>query len=167
LSSSVDDTLFINLAVVQTALEDQPANIPNDSIVGVIEHELTENGMGRISSLLTQSVSGGIGAVWEPADFFRVNSAGQSDVTPNNGTAVFFSPEPGVTGPVSSLQFNNNASGGDLGDWISNQTSDPTLTDPFGAGDFNGANGTETSTLSPTDIDLLNALGWTIASGLW
>jgi hypothetical protein len=165
LSSSVDDTLFINLAVVQTALEDQPANTPNDSIVGVIEHELTENGMGRISSLLTQSVSGGIGAVWEPAGFFRVNSAGQSDLTPNNGTAVFFSPEPGVTGPVSSLQFNNNTSGGDLGDWISNATSDPNLTDPFGAGDFNGANGTETSTLSPTDIDLLNALGWTIASG--
>jgi hypothetical protein len=165
LSSSVDDTLFINLAVVQTALEDQPANSPNNSVVGVIEHELTEEGMGRISSLLTQSVSGGIGAVWEPADFFRVNSAGQSDLTPNNGTAVFFSPEPGLTGPESSLQFNNNTSGGDLADWISNQTSDPNYTDPFGAGGFSGSVGTQTSALSPTDIDLMNVLGWTIASG--
>jgi hypothetical protein len=165
LSSSVDDTVFLNLAVLQTALADQPANTPNDSIVGLIEHELTENGMGRISSLLTQSVSGGIGAVWEPADFFRVNIAGQSDLTPNNGTEVFFSPEPGVTGPASSLQFNNNTGGGDLADWISTATSDPNYTDPFGAGDFNGSVGTETSALSPTDIGLMNALGWTIASG--
>ena len=102
LSSSVDDTVFLNLAVVQTALDAQTANTPNDSIVAVIEHELTENVMGRISSLLSASVGGSIGAVWEPADFFRVNSAGQSDLTPNTTTPIFFSPDPGVTGPVSS-----------------------------------------------------------------
>ena len=98
LSPSDDDTLFLNLAVVQTALEDQAANTPNQSIVGVIEHELSEGGMGRLSYLLTQTFPG-LGAVWGPVDFFHVDSAGQSDLTPNNGTEVFFSAEPGVEGP--------------------------------------------------------------------
>jgi len=165
LSSSVDDTLFLNMAFVQTAIDDQAANTPNNSVVGVLEHELTENVMGRVSSLLTQTGPGNIGAVWAPADFFRVNSAGQSQLTHDNGTAVFFSPDPGVTAPVSSLQFNNSSGGGDFADWTNTSTSDSALSDPFGPGNFNGAVGTETSTLSPADIDLMNVLGWTIASG--
>jgi probable HAF family extracellular repeat protein len=163
LSSSMDDTLFLNLAVVQTALEDQAPNTPNESVVGVIEHELSEGGMGRISHLLTQTFPG-LGAVWGPVDFFHVDSAGQSDLTPNNGTEVFFSPEPGVEGPASSLEFNNDTSGGDLADWTTTSTSDPNYTDPFGAGGFNGSVGTETSTLSPSDIDIMNVLGWAIRS---
>ena len=67
--------------------------------------------------------------------------------------------------PSSNLQFNNSTSGGDLADWTPTLTSDPDLTDPFGAGNFDGSQGTESSTLSPTDIDVMNVLGWTIPSG--
>ena len=53
LSSSVDDTFFLNLGGpgVEATLESQSPNTPNSGIVGVIEHELTENVMGRIGVL--------------------------------------------------------------------------------------------------------------------
>ena len=166
LSSSVDDTVFINLALLGPTLDNQSGNTPNDGIVGVLEHELTELIMGRTGALQQQGAN-----LWAPTDFFRVNSTGQSYLTPSqNGTAataVYFSPAPGVTGPVSSLQFNNTVGNGDFADWIggSTSTSDPNLSDPFGPGDFSNPTFTPmSSVLSPTDIDLLNVLGWTLAS---
>src|SRR5579863_635649 len=161
LSSSVDDTLFMNLAIIQQALDAQAANTPNQSVVGTIEHEMSEMSMGRISFL---NAGSGANSVWSPMDFYRVNGAGQSDVTPNDGNEIFFSPDPNVSGAESGLQFNNSSSGGDYADWTSTPSSDPNLTDPFGPGDYNGAVGTELSTLSPTDIDIMNVLGWDLAS---
>ena len=73
-------------------------------------------------------------------------------------------------GPASSLQFNNETSAGDLADWTTTSTSDPYNTDPLGGGIIEeNANGvvvgdTITSTLSQTDIDLMNVLGWSTAS---
>jgi hypothetical protein len=172
LSTSVDDTVFLNTALLGATLADQSVNTPDDGIVGVIEHELTENVMGRIGQLGQVSPN-----QWGPTDFFRVNSAEQSYLTPDNsgsaGTSVYFSPAPGVTAPVSSLQFNNVPSNGDFADWISGYPnpngSDPSASDPFGPGGFLNPSSPSSlsisSVLSPTDIDLMNVLGWTLSSG--
>jgi hypothetical protein len=165
LSASMDDTIFLNTAYMGQTLDLQSANTPNDGVVGVIEHELTENVMGRIGELGQDSAN-----LWGPTDFFRVDGNGTSYLTPDTGgsagTPVFFSPAPGATRPVSSLQFNNVPSNGDLADWTYTSTSDPDLSDPFGPGDFqdNPASPSLSSVLSPTDVDLMNVLGWTLAS---
>jgi hypothetical protein len=165
LSSSVDDTIFIHLTLVKATLDTQSSGTANDGVVGLIEHELTENIMGRTGEL-QQS-----GAVWGPTDFFRVNSSGQSSLKPSNGTspstAIYFSPAPGVVGPASSLQFNNSTSNGDYADWTHTSTSDPNISDPFGPADFlsNPGSPSLSSQLSPTDIDLLNVLGWNTSRG--
>jgi probable HAF family extracellular repeat protein len=159
LSTSVDDTVFLNIGLVKSVLDSQSANTTNAAIVGVLEHELSEDVMGRIGELQSP--------LWGPSDLFRVNSAGQPHLTPDDGTAVFFSPAPGVTAPVSGLEFNNVSSQGDFADWtyapFFNPPSDPNLTDPFGPGDLSSPPGSISSALSPTDIDLMNVLGWTIA----
>jgi probable HAF family extracellular repeat protein len=165
LSASVDDTVFVNLALMGETLDSQTGSTPNSGIVGVLEHELTEDVMGRIGVLQQQGTG-----LWGPTDLFRVNSSGQSFLTPDTGsksTAVFFSPAPGVLGPASSLQFNNSPSNGDFADWTNSFTSDPSLSDPFGPGDFESdpANPSISSQLSPTDIDLMNVLGWSLTSG--
>jgi hypothetical protein len=165
LSPSVDDTVFANLSFVQTALDNQTVNTPNGAIVGLLQHELTEDVMGRVGRLDSQD------SVWGPTDLFRVNGAGQAHLTHDDGTAVFFSPAPGVTGPASGLQLNNVQSNGDYADWIYapnfNPPSDQNLTDPFGPSDFTDfPNGSLSSSLSPTDIDVMNVLGWTISSGV-
>ena len=170
ISPTVDDTFYLNLNSqlgVQATLDSQPANTPNSSIVGAIEHELSEGGMGRMGFLNTVLTSNP--PTYGPTDFFRVNAAGQSYLTPdltgNTQTPVFFSPDPGVqNATVSTLEFNNNINDADFADWIQTQSSDPGLSDPFGPGDFSDTQHPLSSTLSQTDIDVLNVLGWTIAS---
>ena len=159
LSAAVDDTLVVNVGFMRQALDAQASNTANAGVVGVLEHEMSEEAMGRISFLDVTD-----GGAWSPLDFYRVDSSGQSDMTADNNSAVFFSPDPNQTAPVSALQFNNETSNGDFADWTTTATSDPNYSDPFGAGGFNGAVGTETATLSPTDIDIMNVLGWDLAS---
>ena|GEM_PF-2658858 len=158
LSSFMDDSIFLNLAFLKPTLDLQTANTPNDSIVATIEHEITENTMGRTAALEQYYPS-----QWAPTDFFRVTGSGQSYLKPNasifNAVPIYFSPTPGVGGPISSLQFGNSSN---FNDWIETASSDTSVTDPFGPGDFSDPYApSQSSVLSPTDLDLMSVLGWT------
>jgi hypothetical protein len=112
--------------------------------------------MGRIGSLgLTGSSS------WAPMDLFRFTASGQRDFSGGrDGLPTFFSAD--GTNINTGLQFHNSISssgqfdGFDLADW-DGVGQDANDTDPFGPG---GPGVGDPGTLSATDIQILEALGW-------
>jgi hypothetical protein len=116
-------------------------------VINTLEHEISEGGMGRIGGLGDQN------SFWSTMDLFRYNAAGQHDYTDGrDGKTTFFSYNGGAT--LSRLSFNNEfnsqglqVNGGDVADF--------TQQDVFGTGDPG-----ETNTLSQTDIQMMEALGW-------
>jgi len=121
--------------------------------VGLLEHEITEGVFGRVGSLGVAHTG------WEPMDLFRFDAQGQHDFTGGaDGRPSFF----GIDGAhVSTLQFHSsvNAAGAydgfDLADWT------------HAVGDAFGPNGAGIdNSLSATDLQVLDVLGWTPTSGL-
>jgi Ca2+-binding RTX toxin-like protein len=115
--------------------------------VGVLLHEISEGVFGRDASL-------GFNGRWAPLDLFRFNAAGARDFTGgSDGLPTFFGID---ANHVTGLQYHNSISaqglndGFDLGDW------DHTHGDAFGPG------GPESpGVVTPTDLQLLDVLGWT------
>jgi Ca2+-binding RTX toxin-like protein len=116
-------------------------------VTSTLEHEISEGVMGRVGGLGDQN------GVWSTMDLFRYSSPGVPDFTDGrDGLTTYFS----VNGSaLSSLSFNNefmsNGSKANSGD-----TADFTQSDVYGTGHPG-----ETDTLSPTDITIMDALGWT------
>jgi hypothetical protein len=115
-------------------------------VINTVEHEISEGGMGRIGGLGDQN------SFWSTMDLFRYNSSGQPDYTDGrDGRTTYFSYNGGAT--LSTLSFNNEYSGstkvngGDVADF--------TQQDVFGTGSPG-----ETNTLSQTDLQMMEALGW-------
>ncbi|MFI4965838.1 MAG: NF038122 family metalloprotease, partial [Caulobacterales bacterium] len=138
-SNNIDDSVTLNSDLNFTFGQDA---------IGAIEHEITEGVFGRTASL------GFDGPKWNPLDLFRFTASGQRDFTGgSDGVATYF----GIDGAhVSNLALHNAISaagvsdGFDLGDW------DHTFGDAFGPGGP-GAPGS----LSATDLQVLDVLGWT------
>jgi Ca2+-binding RTX toxin-like protein len=136
--ATMDDTVTLNSSYSWNFGQD---------VTNTIEHEITEGAMGRVGGLGDQNT------VWSTMDLFRWSSPGVRDFTDGrDGMTTHFSIN-GTT--VSDLAFNNQylfsgaqSNSGDTADFV-----DP---DVFGTG-FPG----ETEVLSPTDISIMNALGWT------
>ncbi len=122
-----------------------------DDVVGAIEHELTEGGLGRVQDLGISSTH------FSPFDLFRFTAGGQRDYTGgSDGQLTYF----GVDGAhLSDFAFHNAISktlvndGGDFGDW------EFTFFDAFG-----GGGGGISSGMSTVDIQVLDVLGWTPAA---
>ena len=127
-----------------------------DVINGVI-HEISEGGMGRIGGL------GGSGAGdWAPMDLFRYNASGNPDYTNGrDGDTTYFSSNGGSTlsneglpgKGAPTLSYHNqydpsdNFYSGDNDDW-----SQEAVFGTVGTG--------ETLTLTQTELDVMQALGW-------
>ena len=132
-----------------------PAPANDYYFIGVAEHEITEL-MGRVGVLGSKNYyPDGFSVL----DLFRYSSAGSNTLnTGGAGSVAYFSIDGGKTLLDS---WNNNPSNGDLADWY-----------PFGvaAGRFDAFDdGSQHGTLdafTPTDIALMNALGWDTAAGL-
>src|ERR1051325_8202929 len=149
---AVDDTVILNtLYWNSTALQNNPTDAE-----GVLEHEITEGGMGRIGSL-------GIAATgwWAPMDLFRFTASGQRDFTGGrDGQATYFS----VNGSSvnTGLQYHSSVNtagqfdGADFADW-DQVGQDFNAHDPFGPG---GPGAGDPGTLSATDLQIMNVLGW-------
>jgi hypothetical protein len=138
--SGIDDAIVLNSSL--------PWSYGQDAI-GVIEHELSEGAMGRFGGLGIQN------GLWGPMDLFRYSSAGHRDYTGGaDGLPAYFSAD----GKALGLQFHNSIGFGgrfdgfDLADW------DHTHGDAFGSGGPGGP-----GTLSATDLQVMNVLGWTSA----
>jgi hypothetical protein len=151
-AGSVDDSVVLNTYYwSSTALQNNPTDAE-----GVLEHEITEGGMGRIGSL-------GIAATgwWAPMDLFRFTASGQRDFTGGrDGQATYFSVD--GTSVNTGLQYHSAVStsgqfdGQDFADW-DQVGQDSNAHDPFGPG---GPGAGDPGTLSATDLQIMNVLGW-------
>ena len=110
--------------------------------VGVVEHEISEI-MGRVSFLS-----------YSPVDLYRYSSPGVRDLTAGGpGSTAYFSIDNGTTNLGT---WNNQSSNGDLADWY------PQGPAAGGNDAFNDyASPGVLNVLSPSDITLMEALGWT------
>ena len=91
-------------------------------------------------------------------DLYRYTSPGVRDLTAGgSGSTAYFSINNGATNLGT---WNNNPSNGDLGDWY------PAGPAPGGNDAANDYGSSEVlSTFSTSDITLMQAIGWTVASG--
>ncbi|MGA7810791.1 MAG: hypothetical protein WCB02_39950, partial [Bradyrhizobium sp.] len=136
-SESPDDTVTLNTSYNWSYGQD---------VTNALTHEISEGGMGRIGGLGDQN------SFWSVMDLFRYNSSGVADYSDGrDGLTTYFSYNGGTT--LSSLSFNNEYSGSSHVN--GGDTADFTQLDVFGTGTPG-----ETNTLSPTDIQLMDALGW-------
>ena len=120
-------------------------------MVGVIEHEFTEV-MGRTSLINYQPT------FYDPMDLFRYSSAGVRSLAPGgSGSTAYFSVDNGTTHLAT---WNNNTSNGDLGDWY---PSGPAAGGHDALNDYSSAG--IINAFSATDITLMQALGYTTATG--
>ena len=119
--------------------------------IGAVEHEITED-MGRFSLLNYQP------SFYSVMDLYRYSSPGVRDLTTGGpGSTAYFSIDDGTTDLGS---WNNEASNGDLGDWYGANIpngGDDAFDDYSSSGVVN--------IVSQSDITLMNALGWTSATG--
>jgi VCBS repeat-containing protein len=145
-SNGTDDTVILN----NYYWNDTSINANPGDAIGVLMHELTEGAMGRI------------GGQWAMMDLFRYTAQGQLDDTGGqDGKPTYFS----INGQNinTGLQFHNpiNAQGHDDGfDWADwdQVGQDANAHDPFGPG---GPGAGDPGTLSATDLQILDVLGWT------
>ena len=145
-TSSPDDTVTLNGSYGWAY---------NGDVTGVLIHELTEGGMGRIGELGKNTDNQGH-TLWSTLDLFRYNNNHVHDYTDGqDGLPTHFSLDGGTT--LSSLTYNNQYNGSTVrannGD-----TADFTQLDIFGTGNPGTA-----LTFSSTDYDVMAALGWTRA----
>jgi hypothetical protein len=117
-------------------------------VVNGVEHELSEGGLGRVGGLGDQN------GAWSAMDLFRYSAANVHDYTDGrDGKTTYFSANGTTLSSSVGLSFNNEYSGGT--NVNSGDTADFTELDVFGTG-----NTGETNTLSQTDLNIMNALGW-------
>ena len=142
-TETTDDTVTLNSSYYNLTSTGQ-------DVIGTIEHEISEGGMGRIGELGKNTDNQG-DVLWSTMDLFRYSSPGVRDYTDGkDGKAAYFS----VNGNQMLLQFNNQYNGATRVN--GGDTADYNALDVFGF----GSPGTGLF-LSATDISNMNVLGWT------
>jgi lipopolysaccharide export system protein LptA len=148
-TNGTDESIVLNsLSWTDTSITANPGDA-----IAVLIHELTRGAMGRI------------GGLWGPMDLFRYTASGQLDDTGGqDGQPTYFSPN--GQNINTGLQFHNpiNDQGQDDGfDWADwdQVGQDVNATDPFGPG---GPGAGDPGTLSATDLQIMDVLGWTLES---
>ena len=137
-TATFDDTVTLNTSYSWSYRQD---------VVNAMEHEISEGGMGRVGGLGDQN------NVWSTMDLFRYTSTGAPDYTDGrDGVTTFFSYNGGTT--LSTLSFNNEYNSSDV-QVNTDDTADFTQQDVFGI-----SNPGETNTLSLTDEEIIDVLGW-------
>jgi autotransporter passenger strand-loop-strand repeat protein len=117
-------------------------------VINTITHEISEGGMGRIGGLGDQN------GLWSTMDLFRFTAAGGRDYSDGrDGKTTYFSYDGGDLSSSAGLAFNNEYTPSGFGN--GGDTADFTELDVFGTG-LPG----ESDTLSPTDIAMMDVLGW-------
>ena len=148
---TIDDSVVLNSVYwTSSALQSYPSDAE-----AVIEHEVTEGAMGRIGSL------GIADSAWAPMDLFRFTASGQRDFTGGqDGQSTYFSAD--GTNVNTGLRYHSSVNtsgqfdGFDFADW-DQVGQDAGARDPFGPG---GPGAGDPGTLSATDLQIMNVLGW-------
>jgi hypothetical protein len=120
--------------------------------IGVVEHEITED-LGRVSWLNYQPSYSAV------IDLYRYSAPGVRDLTAGGaGSTAYFSVNNGTTNLGS---WNNAVNNGDLADWY---PSGPASGGNDAFNDYTSPG--VVSVMSPNDITLMEALGWTGAPAI-
>ncbi len=135
-SSSFTDTVTLNSSYGWSFGQD---------VVNTMIHEITEGGMGRVGGLGV-----GLGGRWSTMDLFSYDTSGVRDLSSTDASRVFSYDGGKTTSQGAGLFYFAANSGGDAADFQQ--------FDVFGTG-----NPGETNTISQTDINEMEALGWTPA----
>jgi hypothetical protein len=135
-----DDTITLGSSISYDYNPNDRAGSGDYDAIGVIEHEMSEGGLGRIGSMGTA-----ISREYSALDLFSYKSPGVRGLT--NGEHYF-----SLDGTHLLQEYNDNATnGGDIADWL------PSIKgDSYGDG-YKGVEGQVT----PTDLRETNILGWT------
>ena len=151
LANPLDGTIGLSSSASFTYDPNNRAISGKYDAIGVIEHEISEV-MGRTAMLGTLGNPG----EYTPLDLFRYSSLGVRNLTAGAGTASF-SPD----GTTMLTQFNNPAtlSGGDAGDWAAPAANGDAFVTSASAG--------VTNLVTPTDVRLLNVLGYTLSAACY
>ena len=140
-SASFDDSVTLNTSYAWSFGQD---------VTDTIEHEISEGGLGRIGGLGDQN------SVFSTMDLFRYSSSKVPDYSDGrDNQTTYFSYDGGHD--LSTLSFNNEYSGNTFTN--GGDTADFTQLDVFGTGSPG-----ETNRLSPTDFEVMYALGWAAAA---
>ncbi len=129
-------------------------------VISILEHEITEGALGRISYLGYYGTGPKSTPAWAPMDFFRYDANGAFDPKYGTTTPIYFSYNGSGINSTTSFQYNNSTTGGDFADWIQ-KGPDANASDPFGPGPDSASAG-----LSSVDQQVLETLGYTPASEL-
>ena len=139
-----------NTAVINVTVNSNAGFTFGGDVIGALQHELTEGVFGRVAAL-------GSYDTWAPLDLFRFTASGIRDYSGGgSGLTTYFGLSPTQ---VSAFAYHNAISptgaddGQDLGDWES------TRGDAFGPGQPGMP-----ATMSATDLQVLDILGWTPTS---
>jgi rRNA processing protein Krr1/Pno1 len=155
-----DDSITLNTdfwtsSALQTSATDAQA---------VLEHEISEGVFGRVGGLGKTN----FGSKWAPLDLFRFTASGQRDFTGGQDSQpTYFSID--GSSVATGLQYHSAISSSgtwdffDLADW-DQVGSDSNAQDPFGPG---GPGVGDPGTLSATDLQILDVLGWINPSNVW
>ena len=150
LTPTFDDIVVLNTGVLDTG---RPWDFAQD-VVNVIEHEITEGGMGRIGGdgLSIPTQTGVQNNVWGAPDLFHYTAASPGSpgmAKYQNDVTTYFSADGGITTSSPSLPFYTAGQG---------DTADFNAYDVFGANPPGNIN-----LLSQTDQQFMDVLGWTPA----
>ncbi len=129
----------------------------DQDVIAVIEHEITEGGMGRVGGLGDQNDS------WSTMDLFRYDSSGSADYTDGrDGKTTYFSADGGAT--LSDLYYNNEYNSNGI---YLNGSDTADFTGPYQDIFGSVSPGSDVS-WSTTDYEIMSLLGWdsTTGSGL-
>ena len=125
-------------------------------VANVVIHELSEFLMGRVGGLGDPGNVLGAYGLWSTMDLFRYKATGGPDYSDGrDGQTTYFSTDGGKTTSQSAhLSFNNeyNSSGKQVNQ---GDTADFTQQSVFGTGSTG-----ETITLTQTELNVMEALGW-------
>ena len=125
----------------------------------MLEHEISEGALGRVSSLGVYGIASV--AEWAPMDFFRYDANGAFDPKYDTGQPIYFS----ATAPASirRLRFSSTtAQPEEISPTGSRRAQTLTRAIPSDPAPDAGAN----AALSATDLQVMEALGWTPPSEL-
>ena len=135
----------------------------SQAITDALIHEISEGGMGRIGGL-GDAGEAYANNIWGPPDLFRYSAAGTPDYSDGKDGEPpypYFSYNGGQT--LSDLVFNDRYGPASLGNVSNGDTADFNDLDVFGYGD-----GYASYTLSQTDVEFMDVLGWDPSSNfLW
>ncbi len=160
-------TIGLNASLTTTGANNSSGNFMTGSysLLAVTEHEIDEIlglgstlGLGLSSTATNSFTLNASSGNPSPEDLFRYNASGARSFTLSDTPNIYFS----LNGTTDLAQFDNQADGGDYGDWQSNPLPTDVMAEVQDA--FASPGSTPILTTTSPEVVALDAIGYTIAT---